>query len=121
MNSMACCLRSLLAPLAVLTVLTSSPMAAVGLQTPAPQHPPVGLTQSKAEDPHEEMVRLFGRVERRQREIDELLGRAGEPPRVGKLDLAGLLEESETRSRESLQDIDRILQLAGHTHPGGGT
>lgn len=67
------------------------------------------------EDPHDEMVRLFQQVERRQSQIDALLGRARTQP-----DLSRLLKDTESHAHEVTRDIDRILELAGHEHPGGG-
>ncbi len=123
MNRITRFLRSCAAPLAVaLAVLASSAHAVLASRSPALEEPHVELAQhASAEDPHQEMERLFGRVERRQREIDEILGRAREPSRGGSSDLARLLEDSQSRSHEVLKDIDRILELAGHSHPGGGT
>jgi hypothetical protein len=123
MSRIARFLRSFPAPLAVaLVVLAPSAIAVLASRSSAFDAPRVDLARPPgAEDPHEEMVRLFGRVERMQREIDEMLGRAREPARAGSSKLAVLLKDSESRSHEVVEDIDRILELASHTHPSGGT
>lgn len=123
MNPIARVLRSFAAPLAVtLIVLTPSAIALLATRSPALEEPHVDLARhASAEDPHEEIRRLFGRVERRQREIDEILGRAREPSRAGSPGLAGLLKDSEERSHEVLEDIDRILELASHECRDPGT
>lgn len=76
------------------------------------------ITQS--EDPHDEMVRLFQQIERRQSQIDTLLGRARDRSQSGQPHLSELLKDTESYAHDVTRDIDRILELAGHSHPGGG-
>ncbi|MCY2960285.1 MAG: hypothetical protein NTY35_08965 [Planctomycetota bacterium] len=105
-----------------LAVCAPSAIAVLAARSAAREEPHVVLApHASTEDPHEEMLRLFGRVERRQREIDEILGRAREPSGAGGADLAGLLKDSESRSHEVLEDIDRILELASHECRDRGT
>ena len=93
---------------------------------PGPARTSVG---AESDDPHVEMTRLMGRVERRLFEIDKLLSKAGAPER-GTESLAGrgiddasgtsvLVRRSQDASRSVVRDIDRILELADHPHPPG--
>jgi hypothetical protein len=75
------------------------------------------------------MRRAFQEVERRLRKADHLLDQAGAPPRA-RAEIAGndgadhidsLLEKTLEQSRSAISGIDRILKLADHPHPGGGT
>jgi hypothetical protein len=79
-------------------------------QGAAPLPLPGATTQ---EDPHAEMRRA----------------QAGAPPRA-RAEIAGndgadhidsLLEKTLEQSRSAISGIDRILKLADHPHPGGGT
>lgn len=77
-------------------------------------------------DVHEEMDRLVQDVERRLREVDGLLFEAASGNRdawnsAGPAGLDDLLRASRDRARRSVEDIDRILELAHHPHPPGGT
>lgn len=73
-----------------------------------------------------EMRDLFAKVERRLREIDRLLSDAGAGEKVA---LAGdkqagideLLRTSQTRQREVLEGIDRILELARENQQRSGS
>lgn len=85
---------------------------------------PVAVQEHQV-DPHEEMRKLFGRVERRLLEVDDLLhqassGRVQALREAGPAGLDELLTTSQSRSRDALDSIDRILELAQHEHPGGG-
>jgi hypothetical protein len=76
-------------------------------------------------DPHEQMKQLFGKVETRLREIDRLLRSAssGDTKALAKAGPAGLdelLKESGARSREAVESIDKILEIAQHEHPSSG-
>jgi hypothetical protein len=89
----------------------------------------------EARDEHAEMERLIGAVELRLREIDRLLddasaghatsdvlGRVAGASREAKSGLAAideLLKASRSSAQQVVTDIDRILELANHTHPGG--
>ena len=92
--------------------------------------------QAGHEDPHVEMKRLFGKIEKELREIDRLLSdaSAGGAGRTGtgtgdaskkaadaieRMD--ELLKKSEERGKSVLAGIDRILELADHPHPPGST
>jgi hypothetical protein len=76
------------------------------------------------DDPHVEMKRLMGRVERRLFEIDKMLGDAG----AGEMSVtkesatgaSGLVVRAKDASESVVHDIDRILELANHPHPPGG-
>jgi hypothetical protein len=76
-----------------------------------------------------EMRELFAKVERRLREIDRLLSDAGAGDTAAlsgekKAGIEELLRTSETRQREVLQAIDRILELARDNQrqgAGGGS
>lgn len=68
-------------------------------------------------DPKAEMIRLFGKVENRLREIDRLLADAGAGDRralekVGPSGIDELLKQSRESSAQAVEDIDRILDLA---------
>ena len=85
----------------------------------------------EARDEHAEMERLIGVVELRLREIDRLLddASAGDASSLAKIasgeaksGLAAideLLKASRSSAQQVVTDIDRILELANHTHPGG--
>jgi hypothetical protein len=88
-------------------------------------------TADEAADEHAEMERLIGKVELRLREIDRLLddASAGDAASLAKIasgeakaGLAAideLLKQSHAGARQVVTDIDRILELSSHTHPGG--
>ncbi len=85
---------------------------------PAPQGPsPVApVPQPGADQARDEMIELFHKVERRLKEIDELLYRAGSgeagiesQPESG---IAELLQRSRDGGKEVLGGIDRILEIA---------
>jgi len=82
------------------------------------QKPPVihvPITRD-ADDPHEQMRKLIGEVETRLRQIDKLLGEAGATQRP-----AELVRRSQDEGRQVVEAIDRILELADHPHPPGGS
>jgi hypothetical protein len=77
-----------------------------------------------ANDDHAEMETLIGKVEVRLREIDRLLSDAGAGDtssleKVGPSGLSELLAKSRDNTQGVVNDIDRILELADHTHAGG--
>jgi len=84
---------------------------------------------SLQDDAQREMVRLFGKVERQLRRVDVLLSDAGAGDtsalaRVGPAGIDELLRSSLETGRRSVEDIDRILELAqqlGGSCQGGGT
>jgi len=85
-----------------------------------------GVAGPRAGDPHEEMQKLFGQVELRLREIDRLLSdaAAGSPrarAQAGSAGMGELLVKSRDRAQQVVEDFDRILELADHPHPPGGT
>lgn len=80
-------------------------------------------------DPHQEMERLMGEVERKMRKVNRLLeeassGRPRGAAAQGELKdtidaIDQLLRASAESSRSAVTDIDRILELATHPHSGG--
>ena len=83
--------------------------------------PPVeGVLERPQEDPQAEMRELFRSVEKRLREIDELLSDASTGDGQG-LESAGesgmgqLIERSRSSSRQAVEEIDRILKLLENT------
>jgi hypothetical protein len=68
-------------------------------------------------DPHEQIEKLFWKVERNLVAIDRLLQSADDAD----AQLAAVLKDSAGRSRVVVEDIDKILELAQHPHPPGGT
>lgn len=94
---------------------------------------PIRITPPHAEgeegDPHKEMERLMGEVERKMRRVNHLLEEASSGrPRAerarGELKetidaIDELLRASEESSRAAVSGIDRILELADHPHSGG--
>lgn len=84
--------------------------------------PPIQVPVPGMSDTQQEMVRLFGRVERNLRKIDMLLSDAGAGDSValasvGEAGISELLNRSLASGRETLQDIDRILELAAEMSP----
>jgi hypothetical protein len=76
------------------------------------------------EDPHQEMRRLFGKIEREMRQIDRLLadasagGAQGGEAAAKTADVAEgirrLLDTSRDQGKSVISEIDRILELARH-------
>ncbi len=69
------------------------------------------------DDPRQEMIELFRKVEGALEEIDKLLYEAGAGERSAKdaareSGLAELLQRSKTKSSEVVSGIDRILEIA---------
>jgi hypothetical protein len=88
------------------TVPPPQPRPQIG---PEPQGPP------QATPEEDEMLRLFGQVERRMREIDRLLYDASAGRAPGKIEESGidkLLKRGRESSQQVLDDIDKILELA---------
>ncbi len=68
-------------------------------------------------DPQAELVRLFGKVESRLKEIDRMLSDAGAGDtralsNVGPAGIDELLKQGRSNSEEAVKDIDRILEIA---------
>jgi len=85
--------------------------------TPTPPPAPTAPTISQRDGVQSEMRELFAKVERRLIEIDRLLSDAGAgdaplPSGSKKAGIDELLRTSQTRQREVLESIDRILELA---------
>jgi hypothetical protein len=116
---------SALAALALLTSRPDDPKHAEPKQGQPIPIPLPGATGGE-EDPHAEMRRLFGKIERDMREIDRLLADASsgrganasaQAQQKAKDAVAGiqnLLDTSEERGKSVLAGIDRILELARH-------
>jgi hypothetical protein len=88
---------------------------------PAPK-PTIEELGVAPDDPREEMIEVFHRVERRLEEIDRLLydAAAGEAQlsAVSESGMLDLLRRSQSKSEEAIQGIDRILEIANQN---GGT
>jgi len=98
--------------LAALTLCAAARQSVEPAGPPLPQHPELpGI-----DDPRQEMIDLFQKVELRLKEIDSLLYDAGAGDRAldGSLDsgMSKLLEETRSKSDEVLSGIDRILEIA---------
>jgi hypothetical protein len=104
----------------------AGPSNAVRFDGQAPIHLPVPVAGDDS-DPHVQMAKLFGKAERRLKEVDQILEQAsaGDTRALAKASpagLDGLLQSSQSRSREVVESIDKILELANHEHPpGSGT
>lgn len=86
-------------------------------QPPAPEPPPAPVQGPEGIAPpgEDEIVKLFGQVERRMREIDRLLYDASAGRAPGAIEESGidrLLQRGREASKQVLEDIDRILELA---------
>ncbi|MBL8858820.1 MAG: hypothetical protein JNL28_09965 [Planctomycetes bacterium] len=84
------------------------------------------LRPTLTDDPHQQMNELIGKVELRLREINDLLNDAAAGKRdalgaVGSSGIDEILKASRERARQSVEDIDKILELADHPHEPGGT
>jgi hypothetical protein len=100
-----------------------------GSQPPLPL--PIPGANDDSKDPHAEMRRLFGTIEKDLRQIDRLLaeassgsaatGDAGNKAAEAIAGIAKLLERSEEQSRTVVAGIDRILELANHPHQPGSS
>ncbi len=117
--------------LTALAILTARPDDPKHSQAPVPIPLP-GVT-APGEDPHAEMRRLFGKIERDMREIDRLLADASaggngnanaQAKKKAAEALQGiqkLLDTSEERGKSVLAGIDRILELAQHEPTAGSS
>jgi hypothetical protein len=76
-----------------------------------------------ADDPHQQMQKLIGEVETRLRQIDKLLADAGSArrPVAGGPNTAELVKRSQEAGKQVVEAIDKILELADHPHPPGGS
>lgn len=118
----------------LLLALFAAASFATGQEKPKEAAPePIRITPphagGEAGDPHQEMERLMGEVERKMRRVNHLLeeassGRPRAESAKGELKetldaIDKLLRASEESSRAAVSDIDRILELANHPHSGG--
>jgi hypothetical protein len=76
------------------------------------------------EDVHARMLELMGKVETRLKSIDDLLNDAsarakGLAPASDASAIDKVLVVSRDSARQNLDDIDEILRLSLHPHPGG--
>jgi len=77
-----------------------------------------------ADDPHEQIRKLIGEVETRLRQIDKLLAEAGSAQRPASgtpATASELVRRSQEEGKQVVDAIDRILELADHPHPPGGS
>jgi hypothetical protein len=92
--------------------------AVLAVSAPAqePELPPAPIESVDAQQGRQEMIDLFYEVERRLKEIDELLydASAGDALAgdVAESGIDELLKQSTTRAEEVLTGIDRILEIA---------
>jgi hypothetical protein len=105
-------MRSLFTPAALCLLL-----CAARAQQGGGVHPPspVEVLRQQAQQTEDEMVVLFGKVEQRLQEIDQMLfdASAGRPVQGAvESGLDELLARTRVRSEEVLEGIDRILELA---------
>lgn len=110
--------------LAALAILPARPDDPKHTKVPLPI--PLPGETAHGDDPHAEMKRLFGKIERDMREIDRLLADAsaggnGNASSQAKKKAAEaiqgiqkLLDNSEERGKSVVAGIDRILELAEH-------
>ncbi len=86
------------------------------------------IPSTGADDPHEQMEKLFGEVERKMLRVNRLLqeASAGKPRAQASGELhetietiEKLLQQTTESSRSAVEDIDKILELANHEHSGG--
>jgi len=89
------------------------------------QHPPIVAPHpGESGDPHQEMLELIGKVELRLRQIDKLLTDASAVQRDSASPAARTAEfvtRSQDEGRQVIEGIDKILELADHQHPAGGS
>ena len=96
------------------------------VQQPQPQPPPVihvPIPQA-ADDPHAQIRKLIGEVETRLHQIDKLLAEAGSVQRPAAGSAGGaaeLVRRSQNEGKQVVETIDKILELADHPHPPGGS
>ena len=105
--------------------LLASPCAFAQEKQPEPPviHVPV---PHAADDLHQQMLDLIGKVEARLRGIDKLLAEASTPPRSpaeGGAHTAELVRRSQEESKSVIEGIDKILELANTPHhpPASGS
>jgi hypothetical protein len=115
--------------------LLAAALSVLPLRFDDPTHPqsqpPLPGVPAKKDDPHAEMRRLFGEIEKDLRAIDHLLSDASvgttsasvpmKKPEGAITGIDRLLDASAQRTRTVIAGIDRILELANHPHPPGGT
>ncbi len=75
------------------------------------------------EDVHARMKELMGKVELRLKSIDELLNEAsaqgkGNASGTASAEVERVLVTTRDHARQSVEDIDEILRLSLHPHPG---
>jgi hypothetical protein len=112
--------------LALLPALLLAAPFAHGQEPPKEKQPQVihvPLPQN-ADDPHQQMRKLISEVEQRLRQIDKLLTDAGAAQRPASnptARTAELVKRSQDEGRQVIEAIDKILELADHPHPAGGS
>ena len=78
-------------------------------------------SSAPGEDVHKQMHDLIGRIELGLKHVDKLLwsadARAGDG---AESNLAVRLKAARDRSQSVLNDIDELLEIRHHPHPGGG-
>ena len=81
------------------------------------------LPTAQAEDPHVAMRKLLGEIELRMRATDRLLSdaAAGGSRKADAAQVGSLLGRGHESAARIVEDIDRLLELAHHPHPPGGT
>ncbi|MBK7645383.1 MAG: hypothetical protein IPJ19_20490 [Planctomycetes bacterium] len=94
-------------------------------------HPKITLPgSSDPDDPQQQMIKLFGEVETRLREIDKLLsqaaagergaGDAKKPLEQSAAGIAKLVKDSQQQGQQVVEGIDKILELAQQQQGQGG-
>jgi hypothetical protein len=114
-RSIACAL-----PLGCVASLVLTAYSSLLQAAPQPfQKSATAPTVEASEDPHAEIKKLMGRVERRLVEIDKLLADAGASGSTGATGAQTRIERARDGGQTVVRDIDRILELADHPHPPG--
>jgi hypothetical protein len=110
--------------LVVIPVLLLAAPLAFGQEPPKKEAPVVPIPLARdADDPHQQMQKLIGEVEQRLRQIDKLLADASSArrPASGSAHTAELVKRSQETGKQVVEAIDKILELADHPHPAGGS
>src|SRR5262245_43295990 len=115
-----------LAVLAFLPARFDDPAKGQGKQTV-----PIPVLPGAEEDPHAQMAKVFVQIEHDLREIDRLLSdastgesstkEAAEKSAVAIAGIDELILNSEKKSQAVLDGIDKLFELANHSHQPGGT
>ena len=73
------------------------------------------------EDVHKQMHDLIARIELGLKHVDQLLWSADAlPSEAARSNLAARLKAARDSSQSVLNDIDKLLEIRHHPHPGGG-